>query len=126
MTVIASTPILYAAQNYDLKEITPEVRQAIENRKARYGELARFKQQGLVGETNGGYAEVIGDSGEAGAIVAGENQDRRMIYETIASQNDLGPAGLSEVHRIFAEVQRGKAQSGDPIQLPSGEWIKKE
>ena len=114
-----------AAQNYDLKEKTPEVQQALSNRKARFAELEGYKTRGLIGEGNSGFVEIIDGQDEVGETVAAENRDRKLIYEAIVSQNNLGPAGDAEVKRVFAEVQRGKAKSGDKIQLPSGEWVKK-
>ena len=115
-----------AAPSYDLKEMTPEVEKALEGRKARYATLQGFKGRGFVGETNKGYIEILDALTEAGQAVADENRDRKLIYEAIVAQNHLGPESIAEVRRIFAEVQRGKAQPGDLIQLPSGEWIKKK
>ena len=114
-----------AAQSYDLKEMTPAVEQAIEGRKARFGVLHGFKQQGIVGEGNHGFAEVLGASLEAVPIIQAENQDRLVIYKAIVEQNGLGPSGYDDIQKVFAEVQRGKAQPGELIQRPSGEWVKK-
>jgi len=114
-----------AVQSYDLKEMTPAVQQALENRKARFAELEHLKREGLIGEADTGFVEVRGDSAEAVSVTAAENQDRKIIYEAIVEQNALGPAGYAEVQKVFAEVQRGKALPGESIQLPSGEWVKK-
>lgn len=117
--------VTFAVQNYDLKELTPTIQQAIEGRKARFSQLQQLKRAGSIGEGNKGYVEVLGTSSGADQIVAAENQDRQTIYQAIVSQNQLGPEGPAEIQRIFAEVQRGKAQAGDLTQLPTGEWIKK-
>ena len=114
-----------AAQNYDLKEKTPGIQQALDHRKARFAELEGYKTRGLIGEGNNGFVEVIDAQTEVGETVAAENLDRKLIYEAIVSQNNLGPTGIAEVKHIFAEVQRGKAKPGEKIQLPSGEWVKK-
>jgi uncharacterized protein YdbL (DUF1318 family) len=112
---------LFAGQ-YDLKEMTPEVRQALANRQQRYDELQQLKASGQVGENNQGYVEALkGGGGLAGA----ENQDRRVIYNAIVSQNNFGPGGLAQVQRAFAEVQRDKARPGDYVQSASGEWRQK-
>ncbi len=113
------------AENYDLKQITPAVQQAIQSRQARFSQLQHLKQQGVIGEDNQGMVKVLKDLPEVKNIAAGENQDREIIYQTIAEQNGLGPVGIAKVREIFAEVQRGKAKPGESIQLRSGEWVQK-
>lgn len=113
------------AAQYDLKEMTPQVQTAISNRQARYDALQNLKGQGAVGENNQGYLAVLNGASGAADLVSGENQDRRIIYQAIVDQNALGGSGLSIVEAVFAEVQRDKSRTGDMIQLPSGEWIKK-
>lgn len=124
-TLLFLTPASFSVQNYDLTEITPQVQQAIENRRTRYAELQRLKQEGAVGESSQGFVETLERTAELSSLVEAENQDRGVIYQAIVDQNQLGPSGMAEVRRIFAEVQRGKALTGDYIQLPSGEWAKK-
>lgn len=114
-----------AAHQYDIKQVTPEIHQAFQNRKARYGELSNLKAQGAVGENNRGYAEVLNNPAQSTAVVEAENADRRVIYNAIVQQNGLGPGGLSTVEGVFAEVRRNKAKPGDSIQQPSGGWSKK-
>ena len=120
---IAATPVL--AAQYDIKEMTPAVQQALEGRKARYAELRGLKADGKVGEDNQGLVEgMVGDA-PVEQLVRAENDDRLVIYRAIVEQNQLGADGLALVKKAFAEVQREKAQPGDPIQLPSGDWAKK-
>ena len=111
------------AANYDIKQMTPEITQALGARQNRYGELRQLKASGTLGENNRGYVENRGDYGNE--LAAAENVDRGIIYRAIAEQNNLGPAGLATIEAVFAEVQRNNAQPGDFIQLPSGEWIQK-
>lgn len=108
---------------YDLKEMTPEVQKALLKRRQRYDQLQQLKASGQVGESNQGYVEALkgGDS-----IVNEENQDRRVIYNAIVSQNNFGANGLPQVQRAFAEVQKDKARSGDYIQDSSGNWKPKK
>ena len=120
-----SAGVAQAAQDYNLREVTPEIQQAIQARQSRYAELQTLKQKGIVGENNQGFVSVLNGAPGADPLASAENQDRNKIYQAIAVQNNLGPEGISEVKRIFAEVQRGKAQPGDSIQLPSGEWVQK-
>lgn len=112
------------AAKYNIKEMTPEVSQALDNRRDRYDKLAEFKKSGVVGENNRGYVEVLSSNAEAQALVEAENRDRKVIYETIIRQNGLTGA-LETIEKIFAEEQRGRAASGDMIQAEDGRWIKK-
>ncbi len=117
------SPTLQASQ-YDIKEMTPEISQAIKNRQARYAELQTLKQNNKVGETNQGYAADLGNA-SAVSIVAAENRDRKVIYHAIANQNNLGPSGFKTIEKVFAEVQREKASAGESIQLADGTWSTK-
>lgn len=111
------------AGQYDLKEMTPEISAAIKSRQARFTELENLKARNQVGENNRGYVSVL--SGDAAAVVENENRDRAVIYRAIADQNGLGATGMQVIETVFAEVQREKAGSGESIQLPGGEWVKK-
>ncbi len=88
------------AANYDIREMTPEVREALAGRQARYSELQSAKRAGAVRENSEGLV-----SG-SGGLVNAENHDRMVIYQTIATQNNLGPAGLSQIKRAFSETIR--------------------
>ncbi|MBI4115516.1 MAG: DUF1318 domain-containing protein [Candidatus Omnitrophica bacterium] len=118
-------PCAHAAQNYDLKEITPTVQNAIQSRQARYSQLQHLKSEGVIGESNQGFVSMLKELPDVSGIIAAENQDREVIYQAVVDQNGLGQGGLGQVKAIFAEVQRGKAQPGELIQLPSGEWVRK-
>jgi len=113
-----------AAEKYTIKEMTPEVTSALENRKNRYSELQRLKQQGKVGENNRGYIEVFSDEGDVKRLADAENRDRKTIYQTIADQNDLKGA-LGTIEKVFAQTQRDNADPGDKIQSEDGRWAVK-
>lgn len=113
------------AENYDIREMTPQIQQALQNRQARFSELQALKAQGVLGENNQGLISVLGNAGNAQGVARAENSDRSLIYEAIVSQNNLGASNLPKVKSVFAEVQREKARSGDMIQQPSGEWVRK-
>jgi len=113
------------ASQYDLKQSTPEVERAISNRQSNYSGLQALKAQGAIGETSRGYVHTLVNSPETQALVESENQNRKVIYETIASQNNLGPSGFSLVETVFGEVQRDKARSGEAVQNAAGEWVRK-
>lgn len=125
LSVIAMVVPSVFAGSYDLKEITPAVKQALENRQARYSQLQSLKQKGAVGEDNKGFVADLGRDPQAAAMVNSENRDRRIIYQALVDQNKLGSAGMTEVQKVFAEVQRDKASSGEYIQTPAGEWSRK-
>lgn len=110
---------------YDIKDMTPEVKYALEARKARFGELKALKVQAFVGETNRGYVEALGDGKYVMELVEAENKDRKFIYQTIVEQNGLGQDALATVEGVFAGVQRDKASPGDKVQDASGNWASK-
>lgn len=114
-------PVVLAGQ-YDIKEMTPEVSRAIENRKARYNDLQNAKAEGLIGENSQG---LVSSMKGPTPLVSAENADRSVIYQAIVEQNGFGPGGLAKVQSAFADVQRDKARSGDYVQSSSGEWQKK-
>lgn len=122
--ILTSSLPLFAAK-YDIKEMTPAIEQALQNRQSRYSQIQQLKDGGVLGEDNQGYVKVLKSLPEADAIASTENADRRTIYNAIVEQNSLGAGGLAQVETVFAEVQRDKARSGDSIQLPSGDWAKK-
>ena len=105
-----------------IKTMTPEIQKALEGRKGRYDSLKAYKAQGLVGEDNQGHAAALGSAIEAISLVEAENRDREVIYRAIVEQNAQPPEAIATVRAAFAEVQREKADSGEKIQLPSGQW----
>ena len=115
----ASAP---AQATYDIKEMTPAVKSALDGRKSRFAELKTMKTQGLVGENNRGYVQALGGGKEVIALVAAENKDRKQVYEAIVTQNKLGAGALATVEAVFARVQRDKADPGDKVQDASGRW----
>ena len=119
---LSSGKLVSVQAQYDIKEMTPEVKAALENRRVRYDKLREFKAQGMAGETNRGYVDVLTPNGEVSSLVDAENSDRRIIYQTIAQQNNLSNA-MATIEKVFAQVQRDKANPGDKIQNEDGSWI---
>lgn len=125
LSVFTAPPAVTAQSKYSIKEMTPEVQAALDNRRNRYEVLRSLKQQGVVGENNKGYVELLAaDNAEAAAVVKEENADRQIIYTTIAQQNNLEDS-LSTIEQVFAQVQRDKADAGDKIQAEDGKWATK-
>ena len=110
-----------AQAKYSIKQMTPEVTQSLDNRRDRFEKLRGLKKSAIVGENNSGYVVLLKEDGQAKEIVAAENSDRKIIYETIVQQNDLKDA-LSTIEKVFAQVQRDKSEGGDQIQQEDGSW----
>ncbi len=109
---------------YDIKTMTKEVQSALESRRDRYNILKDYKTKGIIGENNKGYVQVLKDQAGVGDVVKNENADRKIIYQTIAEQNNL-QGQLSVIEEVFAQVQSDKAQLGEMIQNSDGFWVKK-
>ena len=114
----------WTESKYSIKEMTPEVQAALDRRRERFDQLAELKKKGVIGENNRGYVEVITNGEGAEGIVDAENKDRKVIYQTIAEQNDL-KGEIDTIEKVFAEVQKEKAQTGDKIQDDQGRWTYK-
>ena len=121
---LSMSSIVFSETKYNIKEMTPEVKMALEGRRSRFDQLKQLKAQGLVGENKSGYTELLADDETAKALVEQENMDRKIIYTTIAEQNNLIEA-ISTIEQVFAQVQRDKAESGEKIQLEDGSWVSK-
>jgi hypothetical protein len=48
-----------------------------------------------------------------------------VIYEATRTQKGLPPDALVTIRATFAQEQRDRAEPGEKIQLPSGEWVTK-
>ncbi|MBI4971723.1 MAG: DUF1318 domain-containing protein [Candidatus Omnitrophica bacterium] len=114
------------AGEYDLKTITPTVKNALDGRRDRYAQLEQLKNQDKVGEGRDGFVVNLNGDAEADPVVTAENQDRSVIYSAIVQQNDLPETEIRTVARVFAETQRQKAKAGQMIQLETGAWAKKK
>ncbi len=124
LMTIAGSELISAQMKYDIKEMTPEVEAALNNRRERFDQLRGFKSAGVVGENNRGYVELLKDDAEAKRLVDAENRDRKTVYKTIEQQNNLSNA-LETIETVFAQVQREKAQAGDKVQEENGQWVTK-
>ena len=124
MTLMMSVTGVALAQ-YDIKTMTADVKSALDGRKVRFSELKAFKAQGAVGENNRGYVEMLGGGADVKVLVKAENADRKVIYQAIIEQNELGAGALAAVEGVFAGVQRDKATVGEKVQDAAGNWITK-
>jgi len=120
--MMCAASIAFAQAAYDLKEMTPVVKSALEDRKTRFGDLKSLKAEGKVGENNRGYVQALEGGADVKALVAAENKDRKVVYEAIVDQNGLDASALATVETVFARVQRDKADHGEKVQDEAGNW----
>ena len=119
------TQIAFAGE-YDLKTITPQVKQALEGRRERFSLLEQNKNEGKIGEGRDGFVVNLNNEAGVDPIVDAENKDRRVIYAAIVQQNNLPETEFRTVARVFADTQRNKAKSGQMIQQETGSWVTKK
>jgi uncharacterized protein YdbL (DUF1318 family) len=125
MAGFAGQPGTSRAASYDIQELTPAVKSALDSRRERFEQVRAYKEKGVIGENNRGYVELLSEDSDAKSLVEAENRDRRLIYKAIVEQNNLASSELEKVEQAFAQVQRDKAESGDKIQDPDGQWVTK-
>lgn len=130
---LLTTPV-YAQDAVPDPGITnPAIRQLIESRRARLGELNRHKSAGVLGESKAALVEVrnldaVGDLKERAAVqrlVKAENADREKLFREIAAAQGVDLSQLPRIQETYAETIRAMARPGDWIQLASGEWKQK-
>ena len=105
--------------------LSPEVLQAVNSRKDRFDQLKSYKSKGLIGEDNQGHVAALGGGPEVQSLVDAENRDRETIYQGQVKEKGLPPEAIATVRATFAQEQRERAETGERIQLPSGEWVTK-
>lgn len=114
------------AADYNLRQITPAIQQALDGRRERYGLLEQLKDQGKIGEGRDGLVVNLTGDPEADAVADRENHDRNVIYNAIVEQNNLPETEIHTVMRVFAETQRSKAKHRQMIQMDTGQWVPKK
>ena len=84
--------------------------------------IKALKNKGIVGENNKGYLQFIGSKKEQENVVNAENEDRKLVYEAIAKQQNTT---IEVVGKHRAIQIANKAQSGEWLQDANGKWYKK-
>lgn len=120
------------AQEANLDISSPEIRAITGSMQARFGQLAKYFDSGVLGMTQSGLIEVR-DAGSAPLperavvtrLVAEDNKDREALYAEIAKANNH-PEWAAEIRKTFARrwVERG-ARAGWYYQDSSGAWKQK-
>ena len=99
MTGVAGLPRTSWAASYDIQELTPAVKAALDSRRERFEQVRAYKEKGVIGENNHGYVELLSEDSGAKALVEAENMDRRLIYKAIVEQNNLASSELEKVEQ---------------------------
>lgn len=124
-------PAAYA-QEPNLDVNTPEVRAITTSMSARFGELTKYFDSGVVGLTADGLVEVrdanaapLPERATVKRLVADDNKDRAALYAAIAKGNSH-PEWETQIRKTFARrwIERG-AKPGWYYQNASGAWVQK-
>lgn len=129
--VLGVTPAMAQVARPEIEN--PAIRKIIDSRSARFNELRKYFDQGVLGENNKGLVEVkaldaVADLKEKAAVqrlVRAENVDREELYKEIAAAKNVDLAQLPKIRETYAETLRQNAKAGDWIQGPDGAWVKK-
>ena len=107
----------FVTEAYAEDGLGEEVSQAAMRRKDRRPDLVGLEQNGVVGENASGMV-VIKKADQADstaeALIKAENEDRMIIYQSIAAKNGTS---VEEVEKIYAKRLQADAPSGTPIEV---------
>ena len=82
-----------------------------------------LKNKEIIGENNRGYLAFLGNKKTGQNTVQDENNDRRVVYRSIAQKRGIKP---EQVGRLRAKLFAEKGKSGWWFQSPNGKWYKKK
>jgi len=125
-------PTAAHAAAVDVNVSTPAIRALKASMASRFPQLQPLYAKGAVGETSNGLVTVrdtgalsLKEKADVNRLVGEENRDRTALYTEIIKANNLDPAQLGEVQRLFANSWRAKSSPGWWIQQDNGQWAKK-
>jgi uncharacterized protein YdbL (DUF1318 family) len=101
---------------YAEEGLSPQVEQAALRRKDRLQQLSPLEKDGVVGENKFGLVEIRKYSAatpQAKQLVDDENNDRTLIYESVAQKNGTS---VREVQKIYGKRLRKDAPNGTPVE----------
>lgn len=116
----------------DIKTDSPKIREAIKQIKFWAEELASYKKEGYIGETNNYQVAIVNQPDNPNLlkkikeIVQKENQQRNIILEEMYRINNVSPEQKQMFREIFANIKQKNAKTGEYIQNPDGKWIQKK
>ncbi len=103
--------------------VQPGLAQDVKERmKQRLPVIADLKARGIIGESHDGYLAFVGTKKENQDMVSSENNDRKAVYTKMAQQQKTT---LDLVEKRAAANLAKRANPGEFVQKPGGEWIKK-
>ncbi len=108
---------LHFLQPLYAQDLDPQLEQSAINRKNRYGQLSSLEAKGIVGENKSGLVEIKDSAAydiSIESLVKAENDDRMVIYRTIAQKNN---SSVEEVQKMYAKRLQQDAPSGTPIEV---------
>jgi uncharacterized protein YdbL (DUF1318 family) len=120
------------AQDANLDISSPEIRAITGSMQARFGQLSKYFDSGVLGMTQSGLIETrdagsvpLPERAVVTRLVAEDNKDREALYAEIAKANNH-PEWAAEIRKTFARrwVERG-ARAGWYYQDGSGAWKQK-
>ena len=130
----ADSPIVLEDEP-DFKANIPELAQTIRRRQLRAAVIREFKKIPCLGETAKGLIKYVkcpecrGRStlhARVANTILLENNDRWLMYETLAKANGLSASGRKRVQTLFHQVRIDLARPDDLLQLGPGDpWTKK-
>lgn len=91
--------------------------------KTRLPAIVALKDKRILGETNRGYLQFVGQEKEKEEIVLAENKDRKTVYTTIAKQQGV-TVDVVEKRRALQIAQKSKI--GQWLQDENGKWYQKK
>jgi uncharacterized protein YdbL (DUF1318 family) len=134
--MVASVRAANPDSQITLSEEKRAVLTAIQNREFNKDDIDEFKRDGAVGENAKGWLEIrphprLQKDPEykklVERIVAEDNRDRQIIMRRIIDINpSIQTTDSTAVEKVFAKLNRDSAKSGEWIQMPEGEWVKKK
>jgi uncharacterized protein YdbL (DUF1318 family) len=125
-------PQAHAQTEMNLEVSSPEIRAITASMQARFSQLERFFDAGVIGLTADGLVDIrdisaaaLPDRALVKRLVAEDNADRDELYDAIARRNDR-PEWAPDIRRIFAQrwVERG-AKPGWYFKDLDGNWTQR-
>ena len=89
---------------------------------ARIPEINSLKDQGLIGENNGGLLEYLSGKRPSQAVIQEENNDRQTVYASIARKEGASPQLVGQ-RRAKMIAENGRP--GHWFQAENGSWYQK-
>ncbi len=131
--LLSPAPVYAQTNEVAAPEITnPAIRQIIQSRGARAGELNKHKATGALAESNQALVEIrqldalpLQQRAAVQKLVKAENADRERMFEEIAAATGTDLSQLPKIRTTYAATLRQKARPGDWIQLPDGSYRQK-